>query len=494
MKTILSLGLLFLLSLFKVTAQPVNGIIYQDTLGIKVVKVWGTHQQRGFALGSLTGLDITDMIVNYIKPQFGSAYTIARTKVIQEIDISIPQIYKDEAQGVIDGMVASGTNPNNLDQTDILIGNCMLDLGNLLSKSFEQGCSTLMSWGDATTGTDLDGKSVASRHMDWTYSSILINHNVIVVHFPSEANESKWLLAGYDGMISALSGLNQDFGAFQQVLADFYGAGLHNKQYVPVWMAIRKALESSDYNNDGARNVQDLHTVLEESTNGFADGFIITSLGRTSTVDSLVAMVAELTPTNPVRTYRYNNYDDKIPGDNLYASNYQIARNNAHNYDTRYNAIVANLGDGTLLSLDSNWTIMRDHSHQSNNMQFMQFSPEMDFFRMSVWRNGQQAYKNEPMFWNLNDLFGDPTVSIKEDAAKSRLRIYPNPANGLLKISGILPGEYHFEVYDPSARLLISRNNQNIEAGIDISSLLPGVYLLRLTNKDVTYTERFIKK
>ncbi|MFZ4549320.1 MAG: T9SS type A sorting domain-containing protein [Bacteroidales bacterium] len=494
MKAILLFSLLFFLGLGKVFAQQVNGIIYQDTLGIKVIKVWGSHQQRGFALGSLTGLDITDMIVNYIKPQFGSAYTIARTKVIQGIDIAIPQEYKDEAQGVVDGMIASGTNPNNLDQTDILIGNCMLDLGNLLSKSFEQGCSTLMSWGDATTGTDLDGKSVASRHMDWTYSSILINHNVIIVHFPSEPNESKWLLAGYDGMISTLSGLNQDFGAFQQVLADFYGAGLHNKQYVPVWMAMRKALEASDYNNDGARNVQDLHTVLEESTNGFADGFIITSVGRTSPVDSLVAMVAELTPAAPVRTYRYNNYDDNIPGDNLYASNYQIARNNVHNYDTRYNAIVANIGDGTMMSLDSNWTIMRDHSHQSNNMQFMQYSPEMDFFRMSVWRNGQQAYKNEPMVWNLNDLFGDPTVSIKEDAANSRLRVYPNPANGLLKISGILPGEYHFEVYDPSARLLISRNSSSIEAGFDISSLMPGVYLLRLTNKDVTFTERFIKK
>ena len=493
MKTILLFGLLFLLSLCKVAAQQVNGIIYQDTLGIKVVKVWGTHQQRGFALGSLTGLDITDMIVNYIKPQFGSAYTIARTKVIQEIDISIPQIYKDEAQGVIDGMIASGTNPNNLDQTDILIGNCMLDLGNLLSKSFEQGCSTLMSWGDATTGTDLDGKSVASRHMDWTYSSILINHNVIVVHFPSETNETKWLLAGYDGMISALSGINQDFGAFQQVLADFYGAGLHNKQYVPVWMAIRKALESSDYNNDGARNVQDLHTVLEESTNGFADGFIITSLGRTSPVDSLVAMVAELTPAAPVRTYRYNNYDDNIPGDNLYASNYQIARNNVHNYDTRYNAIVANIGNGTMMSLDSNWTIMRDHSHQSNNMQFMQYSPEMDYFRMSVWRNGQQAYKNEPMVWNLNDLFGDPTVSIKEEAANQRIHIYPNPVSGLLNISGIGKGEYQLEVFDPSARLLISRNGQTLDAGTDVSSLLPGVYLLRLTGKDVTYTERFIK-
>ena len=494
MKTFLLFAVLFFLGVGNIHAQQVNGFIYQDTLGIKVIKVWGTHQQRGFALGALTGLDVTDMIVNYIKPQFGSAYTIARTKVIQGIDISIPQIYKDEAQGVIDGMIASGTNPNNLDQTDILIGNCMLDLGNLLSKSFDQGCSTLMSWGDATAGTDLDGKSVASRHMDWTYSSILINHNVIVVHFPSEPNETKWLLAGYDGMISALSGLNQDFGAFQQVLADFYGAGLHNKQYVPVWMAMRKALEASDYNNDGARNVQDLHTVLEESTNGFADGFIITSVGRTSPVDSLVAMVAELTPAAPVRTYRYNNYDDNIPGDNLYASNYQIARNNVHNYDSRYNAIVANIGDGTLMSLDSNWTLMRDHSHQSNNMQFMQYSPETDFFRMSVWRNGQQAYKNQPMVWNLNDLFGDPTVSVKENIANSRLHVYPNPTSGLLKISGIPLGDYKIEILDPSARLLYSKQSLGMDAGFDITSLLPGIYVLRLTGKDRNYTERFIKR
>jgi hypothetical protein len=494
MKTYLLIFLLFLTGLGNIEAQQVNGIIYQDSLGIKVIKVWGTHQQRGFALGSLTGLDITDMIVNYIKPQFGSAYAIARTKVIQGIDIAIPQVYKDEAQGVIDGMIASGTNPNNLDQTDILIGNCMLDLGNLLSKSFGQGCSTLMSWGDATAGTDLDGKSVVSRHMDWTYSNVLINHNMVVVHFPSEANESKWLLAGYAGMISALSCLNEDFSAFQQVMADFNGAGLHNKQYVPVWMAIRKALESSDYNNDGTRNVQDLRSVLEESTNGFADGYIITSLGRTSVVDSLVAMVAELTPANPVRTYRYNNYDDNIPGDNLYASNFQIARNNMRNYDTRYNAIVANIGNGTTISLDSNWTIMRDHSHQSNNMQFMQFSPEVNLFRMSVWRNGQQAYKNEPMVWNLNDLFAEPTVSVKERAANSLFYIYPNPTHGLLKISGIHPEKYQVRILDSSGRMLFCSQSQSIDEGIDISSLLPGIYFLRLTNTDRTFTARFIRK
>jgi hypothetical protein len=126
-------------------------------------------------------------------------------------------------------------------------------------------------------------------------------------------------------------------------------------------------------------------------------------------------------------------------------------------------------------------------------MQFMQYSPEMDYFRMSVWRNGQQAYKNEPMVWNLNDLFGDPTVSIKEEAANQRIHIYPNPVSGLLNISGIGKGEYQLEVFDPSARLLISRNGQTLDAGTDVSSLLPGVYLLRLTGKDVTYTERFIK-
>ncbi|MCK9422162.1 MAG: T9SS type A sorting domain-containing protein [Bacteroidales bacterium] len=494
MKKIVLSAILILMGLGYTLAQQVQGIIFQDTLGITVIKVWGTHQQRGYAIGYLTGLKITAVMMNYIKPQFGSYYTTARNIVIQGNDITIPQEYKNEAQGIIDGMNAAGSNTGNLDQTDILIGNCLLDIGNLLSLNLGPGCSTLMSWGDATTGTDLNGKSVVSRHLDWSYSSVLVNNNILIVHFPSEPGETKWLIAGYAGMLSALSGLNRDFSAFQQVMSDFSGAGLHNKHYLPIWIALRKALESEDYNGDGANNVQDLRSVLQDCPNGFADGFIVTSLGRTVPADSLVAMVAELTPISPTHTYRYNDYDDIIPGDNLYASNYQIKRNNAHNYDDRYYSIAANIGNGTMISLDSNWNLLRDHSHQSINMQFMQFAPEIDIFRMSVYRNGHPAYQNEPLIFDLNQLFADPTVSVNEAVPIARIHIYPNPVTDLLTMTGITPGTYHFEIVNPAGRIVLTNRAPLPHSGINVSSLTPGIYMIRLTGKNQVYTSRFMKK
>ncbi len=475
-----------------VSGQPVNGIIYKDTLGLRVFKVWGSHQQRGYATGYLTGTSITDMITHYIKPQFGAFYSAARQVIIQGSDIAIPQPYRDEAQAVIDGMNASGTNPDNLDQTDMLVGNSLLDLANLLGKSTGQGCAALMSWKDATAGTDLDGKSVISRHLDWMYSDILVNNQVMVVHFPSEQDEKKWMLVGYAGMISALSGINEDYSAFQHVLSDYTSSGLHGKQYLPVWLAMRKALEADDYNNDGSRDVQDIRSVLKDCTNGFASGYIVSSLGRSNPVDSLVAMVAELTPTSPTHTFRYNDYDDNIPGDNLYASNFQIKRNDARNYDSRYLSVKNNMGDGTMISLDSNWNILRDHSHQSINMQFMQFSPEYDYFRISIYRDGHPAYMNDPVVFALSDLFADPTVSVGELKPAGIVTIYPNPAGEKIFFKGIPPGIYHAEVFDLTGRNVQSENLTGPGHGIDISSLRRGIYTLRLTGERSVYTSRFI--
>lgn len=488
------LFLLFsLLSISNLNAQQVNGIIYADTLGIKVIKIWGTHHQRGYALGYLTGEKITEVMVNYVKPQFGGFYEIARQVIIQGNDIGIPQDYKDEAQGVIEGMNAAGTNPDNLDQTDILVGNCLLELSKLLTKLEGPGCSALMSWNDATAGTDLEGKSVISRHLDWTYSDILIDNHLIVVHFPSETDEKKWMLVGFSGMISSLSGLNEDYSAFQHVLDDFSGSAVHNVQYLPIWMAIRQSLEAADYNGDGMRNVQDVRSALNDCSNGFADGFIVTALARAAAIDSLVAMVAELTPANPTHTFRYNDYPDNIPGDNLYASNFQIKRNDAHNYDPRYNAIVNNIGSGTGISLESNWDIMRDHSSQSINMQFMQVAPEINFFRISVYRDGHPAYMNDPVEFSLNDLFADPTVSIREIPEKPQVIIYPDPVSESFTVAGISQGHYRVEVFDQNGRRVINMLTELPKTVISVSLLTNGIFTIRLVSNGNVFTSRFVK-
>jgi hypothetical protein len=154
-------------------------------------------------------------------------------------------------------MDSAGTNQADIDYIDVLVFNSFLDIAKLLGVTFRNspmGCSSLMDWGDATSGTDLDGKSVISRHLDWDPASALVSNQIMAIHIPSEADEQPWLLIGFAGHIFALSGLNESgLSAFMNVLSDFYGNAQHNKAYEPIWLTIRKLLESTDFNNDGHR-------------------------------------------------------------------------------------------------------------------------------------------------------------------------------------------------------------------------------------------------
>lgn len=412
MKKIVFFLILALAMAGKAGAQQVNGLIFADTAGVLVVKVWGTHQQRGYALGYLTGDRITDVIVNYVKPSFGPFYTMARNTVTQGNDLTIPAVYDSEAQAVVDGMNAAGTNTGNLDKTDILVGNTFLDISNLLMLSQGMNCSALMSWNDATAGTDLNGTAVVTRHLDWDYSAVLNRNNIVTVHFPAETGESKWLLVGFSGMMSVLSGFNPDFGAFQNMMDDYTAAALHNKHYMPIWFALRNAIEAADYNGDGHRDVQDVRSALTDCTAGFSDGFIVSALAKSNPADSLVAMVAELASTAPMHTFRSSAYPDSIPGDNLYTANNQIARNNLMHFCPRYNGIRNNIGDGTGIGSDTSWNLMKVWSHLPTNTQFMQFAPEADLFRISTYHDGQPAYQNDPVAFSLAALFNDPMTGI----------------------------------------------------------------------------------
>lgn len=476
-----------------VAGQPVKGIIYADTSAIQIVKLWGTHAERGYALGYLTGEGIQDMITNYIRPMFGSYYNMARNLVIQGNDLLIDPSYQDEAQGIIDGMDASGTNTGNLDATDILVSNTFLDIENLLGKEGGPGCSSLMSWGDATIGTDLEGKSVVSRHLDFPISPVLIDHHTIIIHFPAETDEHPWLHVGFSGMIGTLSGINEDFCAFQHQLADYSGAGLHDKQYTPVWFAMREAIEAADYNHDGHRDVQDVRSALSASQNGFADGNLVCSMARSNEVDSLVAMVAELTPASPTHTYRYNDYPDSIPGDNLYAANEMIKRNDVMHLSARYNAIRNQLSDGTGISRELNWELMRDYSHQSINLQFMQYAPEIDFLQVAVYRNGHPAYDNDPVVFDLQELFDDPSVGIQGEAFR-KVTLFPSPAMATIHVSGLVPGRYCAKISDMTGRVVLSDPEFLPEKGMILTSLSKGLYIFQVQNGDGVYTGRFLKK
>lgn len=493
---ITSLFVAFLLMLTSLLqAQSVQGVVLLDSLNLKVVKVFGTHQQRGYAYGYLLGQDIHQMVSGYIKPLFGNDYATAKALVAAGNDLQIDSRFLTEAQGIIDGMNAAGANPTGIDAYDLITGNCLLDVMALMGKKGDMGCSSLMSWGDATLGTPLNGKSVISRHLDWNTSSILVNNQVMVIHQPSEAGERPWLFIGFAGLMSPLSGVNSDLGAFQHVMDDYNSTAVHNMQFKPIWFAMRDALELDDYNNDGLENVNDLKASLLNSSNGFANGFIVSALARTSANDEEVAMVAELCPSAPFHTFRTNSFPDSIPGDNLYTANYQIGRNNALHFCSRYNNIRNYIGNGTLIGLLENWILMRDWSHLSHNIQFMQYCPENNLIQISM-RSTAAAYLNDSLALNLDELLNQP-VGIREIKGTGQFRVGPNPVSNTLIIGGLNnKNTFHLRIFDYTGRKVLERSvnpgGNNIE--LDVSQLKAGLYDLELSASEFKETLKFIKK
>ena len=476
------------------TAQSGHGIIYADTNNLIVIKVSGTHYERGFAQGELLADRITDIIQNYIIPGFGTevAYNYIKAIVASGDLFKIDSLYIVEARGMIDGMNAVQNNPLNLDYTDILLANSMLDISGIFQTMEGIECSSLMSWGDATAGTDLDGKSVLTRHLDWVVDEVLIRTQAMVIHIPAETNEQPWAEIGFAGMISVLSGFNANVGVFQHMMADNFDMGIQSAQYEPVWFTLRKSLEQKDPNQDGANNVLDVAYCIDQQEEGYADGYIISVLARSTEVyDSLIAMVAEIAPATPYITFRTNAYPDSIPGDNLYTANNQIARNNSMNFCSRYNGIRENIGNGTSISLASNRELMRDYSSLSFNYQFMTYAPEMDLFRVAVREDFYTAaYLNPAVDFSISRMF-ENISSVNDNEVMNSLKVYPNPAGSFIHLD-VKVLSYFLQVVDVTGRVVTAKTMNS--RTLDISKLKRGVYSLRVFYDDKVFFSVFVKQ
>ncbi|MFW6019614.1 MAG: T9SS type A sorting domain-containing protein [Bacteroidales bacterium] len=498
MKKLLFLGILVCIGI-SLKAQ-VNGKIMADTNNLTIIKVWGTHYERGFAYGSLMGSEITDVFDNYVKPLFGSYYSTARNIMLQQDHLKVDSMYVNEAKAIIAGMDSAGTNTSNLDHLDILTGNSVLDVYKLLAgKSYDMGCSSLMSWGDATAGSNLNGKSAISRHLDWMPDPAINDNQVICVHLPAESDEQPWASIGFASMIGALSGFNAELGVFQHNMSDFNGSVAYGKQYEPVWFSLRKAIEKRDYNSDGENNVQDLKAVMQEQNNGYADGFIISALARaTGNSDSLVAMVAEVASEAPFTTFRYNDFPDSIPGDNLYTANSQIARNDSMNFCTRYNNVKNAIGNGTNIGSAQNKSLLLNNSSWSNNIQFMQYIPEQDSFRISVYQKNVPAWQNPMAGFQISDLFDEPVGIHQKRAHDINISGYPNPCKDKLTIRGLknLNGKVNISIYNLKGQE-IQTETMNDPSGpylLNVDDISPGVYIIQIQSAEQTKALKVVKQ
>ena len=218
-KIIISVFILMIFSSFSF-AQVVNG----DTLtvdGKKILKVWGTHSERGYAYGYLMAENIKEVFEGYVLGSlfFNSAtlYTNTRNYFIDNFEVEQKYIY--ESIAMINGIQAAGVSifcsvlNRDLDEIDILLSNSIVDIAALGGDNFTNrfGCSSLSSWGQNTIqDPDLNGQLVITRNMDWTPHPTLLDNHLLVVQFPSEPDEISWLSFTFAGMFGALSAINEN--------------------------------------------------------------------------------------------------------------------------------------------------------------------------------------------------------------------------------------------------------------------------------------------
>lgn len=394
--------------------HALNGKLIADTAGIKIIRVWGNHYERGFAQGFLLANNIEDIYTGYMQPFMGNYLEAIKEHLKVEGVMKIDKDFHDEAHGMVAGMKKAGVEPENFDAYSILLANSFLDL--LGMSSFKElremrkrfGCSSLIIRNDAGKKAKQKGQTIITRHLDWPATPEVTNNQVIVIHSPTESDEQKWLMIGFAGQISVLSGVNASgVSVFLHMLNDYdeENITLPLHPYEPLSFTLRKAIEKKDFNGDGISSVADVKAALEANKQGYAEGFIVSAADSYRKGERAQAFIAELAPTPPYFTFRDESFPDNITGNALYTANYSIKRHDSHHYCDRYIATAKAVNAEKLISTKNAWHIMKTFSILQNNIQFMQYTPEANTLTIAIYQNETPAFDNKPYTMNLKYLF-----------------------------------------------------------------------------------------
>ena len=324
----------------------------------KIIRVWGTHFERGKAQGYLFSESLMSMFNIYIlnfsfygnSTYYNQAYQLVTSNYIFEEE------YLDEMNGIIEGMEESGADMyiaglnRDFNVGDLKLVNVLIDMSSLIRIAGEFGCSSFVSWGEATQqDPELNGGVVVSRLLDWSTNSALVENALLVIHEPSETNEQKWMSFTYPGLIGGLTALNES-GTFAELNMG-NGTGNSTAPFSPVLLDVRAGIEQLDYNSDGASNYGDVYSAIEAETQ--SNGFIVMAVN--ASVESNPAICIE---TNADSTC-FRDVTDNIllQGTNLAATNH-FRKLIEPVYCSRYNHLINATTDNSSYTTESNYSTL----------------------------------------------------------------------------------------------------------------------------------------
>jgi len=140
---------------------------------------------------------------------------------------------------------------------------------------------------------------------------------------------------------------------------------------------------------------------------------------------------------------------------------------------TEGNNIIIGCSSGVLISSDvgESWVAKNDGFGSTNVWSLYKFK---DYLYAGVYSNGVWRAK-------LSDIL----TSVNDNVSNSFFEIYPNPTSDKLTLSQIPDGEVSYEIFDIFGERVLSVEtiHELPLQNIDVSSLSPGVYFVRIGNE-----------
>lgn len=483
MKKLLTLLALILLTYPSCRADEVNGDL-SEIDGKKVLRLYGTHAERGYAYGYLVGDMVDDIVTNYLFSHVAGGdetnYIGARSAVAS--GMSVEEKFRDEAEAIAKGIKDAGFGENfksvfgtDISADDILLGNAIVDVYNMF------GCSSITSWGESTQdNTELNGELVITRHMDWANLPVLKRNYLIVVHKPSEEDEQKWASISFAGLMGTLSGINENGTAtFHHVgNEDQYDmASLSNH----IFFSIRKGLEEKDHNNDGQHDSQDIFDAVDSDVQ--TGGYIIDVVNSVASGNTPFVIECNRT-AGAIKRELADNTD--ISGTNLCATNH-FRKLESPSSCYRYQGLIDSLTANDKLSPKRSWTLLSGACGVDANLQSIQYIPSSGKIVLAYSESEIPAHLSKQTELSLSQLFA--TVSVEENTAliKKKASVFPNPASGSARIIVELeaPCDLKADVYSSDGQYIATIFNvcgaegENI-INWDCSAYSSGAYICKI--------------
>ncbi|MCB9877593.1 MAG: hypothetical protein H6835_08350 [Planctomycetes bacterium] len=183
-------------------AADLHGRVEQHA-GLRLLRLWGTPAERGYAHGRLLGAEIAALVRDEFSARFARKQAIltqARGAVGRLIEY--PDDVAEELDALWQGVVDSGADRDMpeldraFDRTDLLVANAM-DVFGLM------GCSSFTVWGEQAVG----GGVLTARNFDWplTGAHMLEQTILVVQHLADGRAVASVSWPGYVGTVTGVS-------------------------------------------------------------------------------------------------------------------------------------------------------------------------------------------------------------------------------------------------------------------------------------------------